>query len=207
MTQLDLSHNYLRALTSDLVDGLPSLESLDLTDNDISLVEPGVLTNLPKLIHLSLTGKPHNFICRPLILAHSHLPARCRRFSFVRAQELSASVRCQFIELTSIIKILKQILGQYPTISFRSANIFTAPPPFIFSGSRSRKVMGRMSGRPRGPQHVWFLNRPSSIMQTKKKSRCVKTHSQSPSLCVNICTNLPPVSGARTLRQLMADVC
>ena len=57
LTQLDLSHNYLRAVTSDLVDGLPSLESLDLTDNDISLVEPGALTNLPKLIHLSLTGK------------------------------------------------------------------------------------------------------------------------------------------------------
>jgi hypothetical protein len=57
LTQLDLSHNYLRAVTSDLVDGLPSLESLDLTDNDISLVESGALTNLPKLIHLSLTGK------------------------------------------------------------------------------------------------------------------------------------------------------
>lgn len=54
---MDLSHNYLRAVTSDLVDGLPSLESLDLTDNDISLVESGALTNLPKLIHLSLTGK------------------------------------------------------------------------------------------------------------------------------------------------------
>jgi Leucine-rich repeat (LRR) protein len=59
LTQLDLSHNYLRAVTSDLVDGLPSLESLDLTDNDISLVEPGALTNLPKLIHLSLTGKTY----------------------------------------------------------------------------------------------------------------------------------------------------
>lgn len=57
LTQLDLSHNYLRAVTSDLVGGLSSLESLDLTDNDISLVEPGALTILPKLIHLSLTGK------------------------------------------------------------------------------------------------------------------------------------------------------
>ena len=57
LTQLDLSHNYLRAVTSELVGGLTSLESLDLTDNDISLVEPGALTNLPKLIHLSLTGK------------------------------------------------------------------------------------------------------------------------------------------------------
>lgn len=57
MSQLDLSHNYLRAVTSDLVNGLPNLESLDLTDNDIATVEPGVLSRLPKLVHLLLTGK------------------------------------------------------------------------------------------------------------------------------------------------------
>lgn len=57
LLQLDLSHNYLRALTSDLVGGLSNLQSLDLTDNDISLVQPGALKSLPNLAHLSLTGK------------------------------------------------------------------------------------------------------------------------------------------------------
>ena len=57
LTQLDLSHNYLRALTSDLVSGLVRLESLDLTDNDISLVQAGAVDHLDKLVHLYLTGK------------------------------------------------------------------------------------------------------------------------------------------------------
>lgn len=58
LSQLDLSHNYLRALTTDLIVGLSNLESLDLTDNDISLVQPGALNNLRKLRHFSLNGKP-----------------------------------------------------------------------------------------------------------------------------------------------------
>lgn len=57
LSQLDLSHNYLRAVTSDLVDGLPNVETLDLTDNDIASVEPGVLGRLPRLVHLLLTGE------------------------------------------------------------------------------------------------------------------------------------------------------
>lgn len=57
LLQLDLSHNYLRAVTTDLVVGLSSLQSLDLTDNDISSVQPGALSSLPNLVHLSLTGK------------------------------------------------------------------------------------------------------------------------------------------------------
>ena len=61
VTQLDLSHNYLRALTSDLVSGLVRLESLDLTDNDISLVQAGAVDHLDKLVHLYLTGKCNSF--------------------------------------------------------------------------------------------------------------------------------------------------
>ena len=57
MTQLDLSHNFLRALTRDLVAGLSNLQSLDLTDNDISLVESSAVSGLTQLRRFPLTGK------------------------------------------------------------------------------------------------------------------------------------------------------
>jgi len=41
----------------DLVGSLTNLQSLDLTDNDISVVQPAVMAALPKLIHFSLAGK------------------------------------------------------------------------------------------------------------------------------------------------------
>lgn len=68
LSRLDLSHNYLRTVTSDLVSGLPNVESLDLTDNDVAAVEPGVLARLPRLVHLLLTGE---FIASALSLSLS----------------------------------------------------------------------------------------------------------------------------------------
>ena len=57
LSELNLSHNYLRALTVDLVAGLSSVESLDLSDNDISLVEHGAMDNLHRLTYFSLAGE------------------------------------------------------------------------------------------------------------------------------------------------------
>lgn len=68
LLQLDLSHNYLRAVTIDLVGSLTNLQSLDLTDNDISLVQPAVMAALPKLIHFSLAGKQNHFYVCKLML-------------------------------------------------------------------------------------------------------------------------------------------
>ena len=45
----------------DLVGSLTNLQSLDLTDNDISVVQPAVMATLPKLIHFSLAGKFRHF--------------------------------------------------------------------------------------------------------------------------------------------------
>lgn len=104
LTQLDLSHNYLRAVTSDLVDGLPSLESLDLTDNDISLVESGALTNLPKLIHLSLTGKSIANLY-DILYSAAFSPHLIRRTAGGVGRRHSSAVTFSSAGLTSIINI------------------------------------------------------------------------------------------------------
>jgi Leucine-rich repeat (LRR) protein len=132
LTQLDLSHNYLRAVTSDLVDGLPSLESLDLTDNDISLVESGALTNLPKLIHLSLTGKSiANLYYILYSAAFSPHPIHPDSWGFVEdIRRLSFSSA----GLTSIINISNK--GNSIYISQQATFSLPAGPLFLCGGRK-----------------------------------------------------------------------
>lgn len=56
LTSLDLSHNFLRALTQDLITPLRSLQELRLDDNDISMVEPDVISDNVTITTLTLSG-------------------------------------------------------------------------------------------------------------------------------------------------------
>lgn len=56
VTELNLSHNYLRSLSVDLVGGLDNLATLDLDDNDISSVDQLAVQQLQHLTHFSLAG-------------------------------------------------------------------------------------------------------------------------------------------------------
>ena len=56
LTELNLSHNYLRSLSVDLVSGLSQLATLDLDDNDISFVDLEAVQHLKQIGHFSLTG-------------------------------------------------------------------------------------------------------------------------------------------------------
>ncbi len=94
LLQLDLSHNYLRAVTTDLVVGLSSLQSLDLTDNDISSVQPGALSSLPNLVHLSLTGKTTLYIFRRVnqIIYNKWAMGRVKTHSFLQSSPPHSTV-------------------------------------------------------------------------------------------------------------------
>lgn len=61
LTQLDLAHNFLRALTADLVQPLRNLKELRLDDNDISIVTSDALGPGVTLARLTLAGESPQF--------------------------------------------------------------------------------------------------------------------------------------------------
>lgn len=67
---LDLTHNFLRSLTADLVIPLTSLQDLKLDDNDITMVSNDVPTSKLKLKRLSLADNPLNCDCTLLDFAN-----------------------------------------------------------------------------------------------------------------------------------------
>lgn len=70
LTSLDLTHNFLRSLTADLIIPLRNLQDLRLDDNDISMVATDVLTPSLKLNKLSLSDNPLNCDCTLLDFAN-----------------------------------------------------------------------------------------------------------------------------------------
>jgi len=67
---LDLTHNFLRSLTADLVVPLKSLQDLRLDDNDITIVANDVPTSKLRLKRLSLADNPLNCDCTLLEFAN-----------------------------------------------------------------------------------------------------------------------------------------
>lgn len=70
LTTLDLTHNFLRSLTADLVVPLKSLQDLRLDDNDITMVANDVPTSKLHLKRLSLADNPLNCDCTLLEFAN-----------------------------------------------------------------------------------------------------------------------------------------
>ena len=57
LQHLALAHNYLQAVSGAWLRPLPSLETLLVMDNDISLVEEGSLDTLTNLTEINLAGE------------------------------------------------------------------------------------------------------------------------------------------------------
>ena len=57
LQHLALAHNYLQAVSGAWLRPLPSLQTLLLMDNDISLVEEGSLDTLANLTEINLAGE------------------------------------------------------------------------------------------------------------------------------------------------------
>lgn len=70
LTMLDLTHNFLRSFTADLVVPLKSLQDLRLDDNDITIVASDVPTTKLRLKRLSLADNPLNCDCTLLEFAN-----------------------------------------------------------------------------------------------------------------------------------------
>lgn len=75
LTKLDIAHNFLRAITSDLIQPLRDLTELRLDDNDISMVATDAFSPILRLKRFTLSGR---------LLMNLSLPNRscCDRFSY-----------------------------------------------------------------------------------------------------------------------------
>lgn len=56
LTKLDIAHNFLRAITSDLIQPLKDLTELRLDDNDISMVATDAFSPILRLKRFTLSG-------------------------------------------------------------------------------------------------------------------------------------------------------
>uniref|UniRef100_A0A336LX41 CSON006892 protein n=1 Tax=Culicoides sonorensis TaxID=179676 RepID=A0A336LX41_CULSO len=60
---LNLKHNFLRAVSAELISPLPFIQQLDLSDNDITTVHPNALKNVTTLKNFLLFNNPLNCDC------------------------------------------------------------------------------------------------------------------------------------------------